>query len=169
MTLTPGHRLLPAFAVGLVILGLLGCKSPSSSRAAEETIKSYEVILTTATNRNAEAVAELALVVEFNGERQTHEFSRKQYDQGERKIVKVKAVDKIPWKNRDELNFYLSTRSPDGYLPSHIWIAAISSQGNRFVLRDLDWKDQLLSSEPNDPEAEPPVRAAREWVLPHGF
>jgi hypothetical protein len=168
---TKPTRLLLSLTLGFSLAGLLGCKSPSRSHPPEETIVAYEVILITATNHNAEAVADLALVIDYNGapqpSRQTHEFPRKQYDRGERKVVKVKTSAKIPWKNRNKITFYLSTRSQDGYLPSRIWIAAVSNEGNRFVMRNVDWKNKMFSSETDEPEAELPIRSAREWVISH--
>jgi len=168
--MTKPATLILLLIAALGITGVLGCKSASKGKQREEKIAAFEVRLTTATNASAGAVAELALVVDYKGPpqpfRQSHEFGRKQYAGGETKTIKVKSTGNIPWKNRSQITFYISTRSTDGLLPSTIWIAAVSDQGERFTMRNVDWKHRMLSAEPNEPEATGPVEAAREWVVP---
>lgn len=156
-------------AFALTSLMVMGCKSTSKANESEERIAAFEVKLTTATNEIAEAFAELALIVEYKGlpqpSRQSHQLGKVRYDTGVTKAIKVKTTEMIPWKNRNQITFYISTQSQDGYLPSNVWIAAVSNKGNRFTMRDASWKHSMLSVEPYDPEARVPSESTREWLI----
>ena len=165
--------LIPVIFASLSILALSGCKTAPEQPARDKQIKAFEVKLTTSTQTNAGATAELVLIVETpEGEtvqRQELQFGKIKYVPGEMKTIKVKPKEPMAWMGRAQLKFILSTRSSDGYLPSQIWIGAISDQANRFALRDVQWSNKMFSTEPDDPEAVPPVVAATEWPVAHEY
>jgi len=161
--------LIPVILASFSIAVVSGCKSTTKEAHHDEMIKTFEVKLTTTTQQNAEATTELALIVECETcpqpGRQVHPFGKVQFEQGQSKSIKLKTDKTIPWKDRNQLTLYLSTASADGFLPSHVWIAAISDTGERFTLRDTEWKNKMLSTDANDPEAISPMVVASEWVV----
>jgi hypothetical protein len=165
------HQILsPALLAAFVATVACGCKSTSKGLPPEETIQAFEVKLTTATRENAEAYAELALVVDYADDasrpQEIHRLGRVRYEPGQTTSFKLKTDQRFPWKARNQLRFSIVTQSEDGYLPSLIWIAAVSDRGERFTLRYAEWGDKMFSIEPDDPEAAPPVVPASGWVIP---
>ena len=147
----------------------VGCKSAPKKESAEEMIAEFEVKLTTATTEHADTEANLALIVEYDilpkPTRDRYEFGKRKFTPGEQETIKVKTRKSIPWNDRDKLTLRIATESEDGYLPSHIWIAAISDQKQHFTLRDNPWKDRMFSTEVTDAEAVWPVVVASEWTI----
>ncbi len=165
------YCLFPVLVASCSIAVLSGCRSAPPPTPQEERIKEFQVKLTTGGQENAGAVAKLALIVECEQcpppTRQVYELGKATYEPGQTRTFEIKTHETIPWIDRDRLTLSISTASEDGYLPSHIWIAAISDKGERFALRNTGWTNKMFSVETDDPEAVPPVVCAPEWVVPH--